>query len=392
LSHLSLSNTRQAKMFIPSETHGWIFAFVSLVCWGSWSNAFVIAGRRKKPFRFELFYLDFAMSMVVVQIIFCATLGQIDYDGDSSSSLDSAEKVLSDELPGKFKNIGLALAGGAVFNLSNILLVVAIEIAGMAVAFPLGVGTALVIGTCVTYSIDSDGKPELLFPGVALGFIAVCLVALTHFLKEKEQSAILSHHQLPEGEAAATKDPETESLVERSSVNIDPKDKPSPVKTVGIALTAGILMGFWNPIVVASMKHNGKGGDGLSPYASMLWFCVAVFASTIVYSLYLFRYPLTGQTQVLWADYFNTGDCVSHLLGWVGGLAWAVGTTLNIIGGGSVGFAISYALGQAAPAVACLWGLLFWREFDGTSCKVKLALASVFAFYAGAIACIAMSK
>jgi len=383
-------------MFIPSETHGWIFAFVSLTCWGSWSNAFVVAGRRKKPFRFELFYLDFAMSMVVVQIIFCATLGQISYDGDSSSSLDASEHVLSDELPGKLKNIGLAIAGGVVFNLSNILLVAAIEIAGMAVAFPLGVGTALVIGTCVTYSLDADGKPEMLFSGVGLGFIAVCLVALTHFLKEREQSAIMSNHaaQLPEEENTA-KDPrgsETESLVERSSVNLDPKQKPGAVKTVGVALSSGILMSFWNPLVVASMKHNGKGGDGLSPYAAMLWFCVSVLVSTIVFSFYLFRYPITGQTQVMWADYFNTGDCVSHLLGWAGGFAWAVGTTLNIIGGGSIGFAISYALGQAAPAVACLWGLLVWREFDGTSSRVKLSLASVFTFYAAAIACIAMSK
>lgn len=145
-------------------------------------------------------------------------------------------------------------------------------------------------------------------------------------------------------------------------------------------------------MMVKAMEQDGAGRRGLSPYAAMLWFELAVLASTFVYSVPLMSRPLTGEPPVRLRDYVDTVDSFSHLLGWLGGAAWAVGTTANVVGGGSIGFAVSYALGQTAPVVASLWGLLVWREFDGAPLPAKAALAGVFAFYFGAIACVAMSK
>jgi len=79
-----------------------------------------------------------------------------------------------------------------------------------------------------------------------------------------------------------------------------------------------------------------------------------------------------------------------HAWAWLGGLFWSVGTLFNMISGGVVGFAVSYALGQCAPLVAALWGLLVWKEFKGAPCISFVMLGIMFALYAGAIASISL--
>ena len=134
-----------------------VLCVVTMFCWGSWANTRKLAS---KDWRFELFYWDYAIGVVLLTLLFGLTLGST---GDTGQSFGADLRQASGG------SVGSALIGGAIFNLANILLVAAIEIAGMAVAFPVGIGLALLIGVVVNYVADPVGNFALLATGVALG-------------------------------------------------------------------------------------------------------------------------------------------------------------------------------------------------------------------------------
>ena len=130
-----------------------LFCIITMLGWGSWANTQKLAGKEKWPF--ELFYWDYAIGMFLFSLVF-ATLGGTFAVGPAA-------------IP--------ALISGAIFNLANILLVVSIDAAGMSVAFPVGIGLALVIGTVESYVETPKGNPSLLFAGVALIVFAMIMSA-----------------------------------------------------------------------------------------------------------------------------------------------------------------------------------------------------------------------
>ncbi len=324
-------------MFTPhSFSLALVMVIVSTVCWGSWANTF----KGVKNYRFELFYWDYAIGIFVISLILAFTMGSI-HSGPSSflANLRSADTG----------NMISAMVGGVVFNLANLLLVAGIEMAGMAVAFPVSIGLALVVGVVLSYLLQPKGNPALLALGVALAIVAVVL----------------------DGKAYAA---------------LSASGKSISRKSIWVCVVSGILMGLWAPFVT----HSLASGHALGPYGTAVFFTFGALVSCPVFNTYLMKRPLSGE-PVDGSGFFKA-SAGAHLLGIAGGFVWGVGTVFNLVAANFTGVAISYAIGQASPMVAALWGVLAWHEFRGANSKAKTRLALMFVFYLLAIATVAAAN
>ncbi len=293
------------------------FCFITMLCWGSWGNTQKLAAR---TWRYEFFYWDYVIGVLLFSIISALTLGSIGTEGRS---------FFNDLLQADWKNIGSAFLGGVIFNASNILLSAAVAISGLSVAFPLGVGLALVLGVLINYFGAAKGDPLYLFWGVVLIVIAIILNSLAY---KKAQN----------------------------------KKKKAPNKGILIAVFAGIIMAFFYRFVIASMdldNFTNPAEGKLTPYTAVFIFAVGVFLSNFIFNTIAMKKPLDGDPVSI-RDYFR-GKAFTHLVGILGGMIWCLGQSLSIIASGKAGAAISYGLGQGATLVSALWGILVWKEFKG---------------------------
>jgi glucose uptake protein len=305
---------------------------VTMLCWGSWANTQKLAS---KEWRFQLFYWDYAIGVLLLALLFALTLGSVGPTGRS---------FFADIGQASTGAIWSALLGGIVFNLSNILLVAAIDIAGMAVAFPIGVGLALVIGVVVNYIKLPSGDPVILFAGVAGVVIAIVLDAL-------------AYKRLP-------------------------SDKQTTAKGILISVAAGVLMGFFFRFVVSSMATDFANPEAgrLTPYTAVFFFSVGLLLSNFVWNTIVMKKPFVGE-PVPYGDYFTKGNARLHVVGIIGGIIWSVGMSFSIIASGAAGPSISYGLGQGATMIAALWGVFIWKEFKDAPPKTGNLLTLMFVFY-----------
>jgi len=320
-----------------------VLCFVTMLCWGSWANTQKLAG---KTWRYELFYWDYVIGILLFSIILGFTLGSVGDEGRS---------FLADLKQVTIGNYVSALIGGAVFNLGNILLSAAVAMAGMTVAFPLGVGIALVLGVIVNYIGAPKGDPTTLFLGVVLVVVAIVLNAIAS------------------------------GKMHRGGAN-------SNKKGIVIAVIAGVLMSFFYRFVAAAMDLNNFEAPtpGMAtPYSAFFIFAVGIFLSNLVFNTIVMRRPFDG-APVTYKEYFN-GRTSTHMVGVLGGVIWGIGTALSYIAAGKAGAAISYALGQGAPMVAALWGIFIWKEFKGATRGVNYLLACMFVFFIAGLGAIILS-
>ncbi|MGN7786361.1 GRP family sugar transporter [Niabella sp. 22666] len=319
-----------------------LLCFVTMLCWGSWGNTQKLAGR---SWRYELFYWDYVIGVLLFSVLSAFTLGSIGTGGRS---------FVADLLQADTKNIMSAFIGGVVFNASNILLSAAIAIAGMSVAFPLGVGIALVLGVIVNYAASQKGNSTLLFLGVALVVVAIILNALAYKAKDKNQK--------------------------------------SSARGIIISLIAGVLMAFFYRFIAASMDldnfYTPQAGK-MTPYTAVFIFSTGIFISNFLFNTLLMRKPFTG-APVSYRDYFR-GGLATHFTGILGGLIWGLGNSLNLIAAGKAGAAVSYGLGQGATMVAAFWGVFIWKEFKGSPPNVGIKLRWMFLLFIVGLACIIIS-
>ncbi|MFN7992640.1 MAG: multidrug DMT transporter permease [Bryobacteraceae bacterium] len=326
----------------------------SMICWGSWANTQKMTGK----WRFELFYFDYAFGVLVTALVLAFTLGSLGYDGFS---------FLDDMLNAGKRYSALGFGAGVVFNLANMLLVAAISVAGLSVAFPVGIGLALIIGVIWNYIIKPQGNPILLFVGCALVVGAMIVDAIAY----RSLEAIKLEIKAQEGNVKSTR-------------------KKVSLKGVFLSLASGVLMGSFYPLVVMG-KANEWGGtageNGLGPYAIGVVFALGVFVSTFIFNLFFMNLPVEGE-PLEFTEYFKGGPKL-HVLGILGGAIWCAGTIANFVGSSApeqvqVGPAISLALGQGATMVSALWGLLVWKEFAGADSRIKaLLVIMLFLFIAG---------
>lgn len=333
-------------MILPQTYSAALFVMIlSMLCWGSWANTYKLTGK----WRFELFYFDYAFGLLVAAVIFAYTLGSMGFDGFS----------FADDLMHSGKRQWFyGFSGGVVFNLANMLLMASIAVAGLAVAFPVAIGLALIIGVVLNNLIKPEGNPTFLFLGCALILAAIIVDSVAYHML-----GILRHEELARaGKAKSTR-------------------RSASMKGVFLALASGVLMGLFFPIL-----EKGKEGElGLGPYSIGFLFAVGVFLSTPVFNMFFMNLPVEGDPLGP-RDYFR-GSPRQHLLGIVGGAIWCIGGIAAFVAASTpeevhVGPAISYAMGQGSTLISALWGILVWREFKGADGRIVTLLVLMLVLFA----------
>jgi glucose uptake protein len=335
-------------MFIVS-TYGLavVLLFITMLCWGSWANT-----QKMKPptWSFQHFYWDYVIGILIFSLIMAFTLGSLGSQGRAfTTDLQQADTSA----------MGSAFIGGIVFNLANIMVVWAIEIAGMAVAFPVGIGLALVLGVIVNYLASPDGNPVFLFVGLALVTLAIIVDAL-------------AYNQMP-----------------------DAKIKDAKWKGLLLAILGGIFMGMFYRFVAASMSLDFVSPEAgmLTPYTALVLFSLGVFASNFLWGSIAMYKPVTG-SGVTYREYFRTGTTRVHLIGILGGMIWCLGMLFSILPANKASFAVSYGLGQGATMVAAAWGVFIWKEFKNAPNKLRtnLLLTVMFISFIAGLGLIILAK
>ena len=335
-------------MLLP-QTYGAALALMvlSMLCWGSWPNTLKLC----PGFRFQLFYWDFAFGMGIGVLALGFTAGSFGHNGPA---------FIADTMRTPGICILYAIISGAVFNVANLLLVAAIDVAGMAVAVPVGIGLALIIGAISNYVITPVANPFLLFGGIVLVVLAIVLDAAAY--RKRECAAASS--------ASA---------------------KPATARGILISLACGVLMGCFYPFVARALQ-GVPGRPAPGPYAISFFFTVGLLISNVPANLLLMKKPLDGRPPVDGADY-GRAPMRWHLAGILGGVIWCVGGTVNFVASGAhlVGPAVSYSIGQGATMVSAAWGVFVWREFAGAPRVTRLLLVFMFIFFLLGLGAVALA-
>ncbi len=315
-----------------------LFMIISMLCWGSWANTMKLC----PGYRFQLYYWDYVIGLIVAAVLWGSTLGSFGSTGRS---------FYSDVTDVGVRPILLAVTGGVIFNIANLLLVAAIDIAGLAVAFPIAIGLALVVGAIGSYVISPAGNPLLLFGGIALVAAAIMLDAVAYRLREANHPAMSR-------------------------------------RGIVISLIAGLLMGCFYPFVSKAMT----GESALGPYAALLFFVLGVAVCSIPVNYLLMRMPLDGREPASMSGYWQAPG-TWHLWGVLGGAVWCTGAMMNFVASQAhiVGPAVSYSIGQGATMISACWGVFIWKEFASAPSRSKVALAWMFVFFLCGLTAIAVA-
>lgn len=315
---------------------------ITMLCWGSWANTQKLASRN---WSFPLFYWDYTLGLIILSLLFGLTLG---------SSGSSGQAFIANLQDASGSALGAAFLGGIVFNIANLLIVAAIDIAGMAIAFPIGIGLALVLGVIVNYLATPVGNPLILFTGVGLVSLAIILDALAY---RKISSRTTS------------------------------------VKGISISIAGGVLMGFFFRFVAASMSSDFVNPTSglLTPYTAVFIFSLGVFFSSFIFNTYFMYRPFHGAKSTF-KDYFRLGTPRLHLIGILGGIIWCIGMSFSLIASEKAGYAISYGLGQGATMIAAIWGVFVWKEFKDAPPGTNLLLTMMFLSFLVGLALIIFAR
>jgi glucose uptake protein len=323
-------------MFTPTSFGiALLMMVISAACWGSWANTY----KGVKNYRFELFYWDYAIGIFLAALIYALTMGST--NGGPTSFLNNVRFA-------DLSNIGWALLAGIIFNLANLLLVAAIDMAGLAIAFPVAIGIALVVGTVLSFVQQQRGNVMMLGAGVLCAVIAVILDGKAY------------------GELGTNREASRKSIV--------------------VCVVSGVLMGLWAPFSTRALTH----GNTLGPYSIAVFLTGGALLSCLWWNLYFMKKPLVGEPVAF--SGFIRGPVGGHVLGLLGGAIWTTGTVFNLVAANYTGVAISYSIGQSAPMVAALWGIFVWKEFAGANKRAMAFLGLMFVFYFLAILLIARAN
>lgn len=316
---------------------------LAMICWGSWQNTQNLAG---KSWRFELFYWDYSLGIFLFSLLMAFTFGSMGNEGRS---------FLADLQQASVKNLFSAALGGAIWNLGTLLLVAAISIAGMSVAFPIGGGIGWILGIVINYFGKPEGNPYLLFGGSAVIVLAIVFSMFSYKSLAKTQ-------------------------------------QKTPLKGILLSLAVGILIALFYRFVAAALDTTfvPETAGKLTSYTAVVVFSVGAVISTVIFNPLFMRRPVQGQ-PVTFSDY-RKGTLRIHLIGMLGGAIWCLGNSVSFMSVGAAGPAISYGLSNAAPVVAALWGIFVWKEFKDAPRSANTLLFLMFLCYLIGLAMIVMAK
>lgn len=316
-------------MFLPnSYTVALVMMLLGMFCWGSWPNTFKLT----RNWRFELFYWDYAVGIFITSVVLGLTLG----------TSFGPRTYIEDLIQADRSALLFAFLAGVLWNFGNILLTAGVALVGLAVAFPVSIGMALVVGVIGSYLVTPRGNPLLLFSGVALVFVAVVVNSMAY-------------------RAAASSRPK----VSRAGLYV--------------CIAAGVLFSGFAPLLAKAFSAP----QPLGPYGVISLFTLGGILSTFPIMGYFMRHPLEG-TPVSFGDY-RQGSLTYHAAGLLGGVIWTLGMTLVFVPQNMVGTALAYGIGQSSPLVAALWGVFIWHEFRGAPKKSHALVVLMFFLYLGGV-------
>jgi glucose uptake protein len=315
-----------------------LFMIISMLCWGSWANAVKFT----PGYRFQLFYWDYVIGLILAASAWGISLGSLGPTG---------RPLVADVLHTNAAHIGWAVAGGVIFNVANLLLVAAIDIAGLAVAFPVGIGIALVVGAVGNYLISPTGNALLLFGGIALVLAAIVCDAIAYRERERAKPAMSR-------------------------------------RGVVISVISGVLMGSFYPFVAKGMS----GSDAPGPYATSIFFVLGVAICSLPVNYLIMRRPLDRAEPVSMRGY-SQAPVRWHLWGIAGGVIWCTGAVLNFVASRAhlVGPAVSYSIGQGATMISAAWGVFVWKEFSSAPRRSKTFLVWMFGLFLLGLVAVALA-
>jgi len=330
-------------VLVQNYTLAVVLCFLAMICWGSWQNTRNIIG---KEWRFELFYWDFTLGIVIFALIMAFTFGSFGTRGRS---------FIPDLLQADPKYLMSAATGGFIWSIGTLLLTASIAVAGMSVAFPIGGGIGWTLGILINYLGKPEGNPVFLFSGTAAIIVAI-LFSMQSYRK-------LAGHQR----------------------------KPS-FKGILLALLAGICIAFFYRFVASSLAvdFTPEEAGKISSYTAVVFFSFGALVSTLLINPLFMARPVEG-SPVRISEWFK-GSSKAHFWGLLGGVIWCVGNSVSFMSVGAASPAISYGLSNAAPVVAALWGIFLWKEFKDAPKGTNLLLTLMFVFYLTGLVLIVYSK
>jgi glucose uptake protein len=305
---------------------------VAMICWGSWQNTQNLIG---KSWRFEHYYWDFSIGILLFALLMAFTFGSIGTEGRS---------FIPDLKQADPSNLLSAAVGGVIWNIGTLLLVAAISIAGMSVAFPIGGGIGWTLGILINYIGKPEGNPLILFSGTAFIILAI-LISMQSYKKLATQ-----------------------------------QKKPT-LKGILLSIAAGLCIAFFYRFVAASIATDFSPADAgkLSSYTAVVFFSAGALICTILINPIFMARPVQGE-PVKMTEWFKASSR-THLLGMLGGAIWCTGNSVSFMSVGAASPAISYGLSNSAPVVAALWGIYVWKEFKDAPKGTNLLLSLMFGFY-----------
>ena len=316
---------------------------LAMICWGSWQNTQNLIG---KTWRFEHYYWDFSIGILLFALVMAFTFGSIGTEGRS---------FMVDLRQASPQNLISAAIGGIIWNVGTLLLVAAISIAGMSVAFPIGGGIGWTLGILINYIGKPEGNPLFLFGGTAFIILAIIL-------------SMLSYRKL------AT------------------QQKKTTLKGILLSLSAGLCIAFFYRFVAASLATDFSPADAgkISSYSAVVFFSIGALICTAILNPVFMAKPVQGEPVKI-SDWFR-GSSKVHLLGMLGGAIWCLGNSVSFTSVGAASPAISYGLSNSAPVVAALWGIFVWKEFKDAPRGTNIILTFMFGCYLAGLVFIVYSR
>jgi glucose uptake protein len=342
-------------MILPhSETAVLLLIVLGFLCWGSWVNAFKLAGTR-----FELFYYDFTLGALLAVGISAYTAGSMGFDGFT---------VTDDLLNAGRHQVLYGVLAGALLNFGNMLMMAAVVVAGMVMAFPVSFGIALVVSGGLSYIGNPSGHAALLLLGCALLTGAAVVDCVAH-----RRMAVLRHEALAKaGKAKSTR-------------------RPTAAKGLALAVVGGLLMGTAYPLLANAQDIN----TGLGPYSVGLVVVLGLFATTVVLNLFFLNLPVVGEPLELTA--FFQISISQHLMGILGGVVWFAGMLAGLVAvsprtGLHPDPALDYGLLQGGPVLAALWGIVAWKELKDADSRTRTMAVLMLVLFVLGLTLLALSR
>jgi len=331
-----------------------LLSCLAMLCLGSWLNTMKLGGK----WRFELYYVDFSIGLMLVVALLALTLGE------TGNGLSFRDNLL---VTGR-RQLAFAAAAGGVFNLGNLLMVAAASLAGIAVAATIAVGAGLIVGVVLALVFGTDSSLALMVAGavVMLSAILIDIRGFTFLAKVMD------------------------SEIARNWKHKHRRPPKTGLKSVWLSLAAGVFLGCSYPLAGLSTETE----LGLRPYAVAFLFGVGVICSTPVLVLLFMNVPVEGRPLPITA-YLKAG-IMQHLYGLAGGAIFATGVVSFLLAtvvqsGESLIDGAGYLIIEASILVAALWGLLYWKEFKAVPSPGKQLMFASLAVIAVAMALIAFA-